>query len=62
MNYEGYKLERKGDNVRDLLNKIEALEDATPLKGGTMSSTDKDKLDNIGTLSQRDIDDICTDY
>ncbi len=62
MNYEGYKIERKGDNVRDLLNKIEALEDATPLKGGTMSSTDKDKLDNIGTLSQRDIDDICTDY
>lgn len=61
MAYTGYKLERTGDNVKDLLDKIEDLQEATQQKSGTMRATDKQKLDGIGSLSQSEIDE-CTNF
>ena len=48
---KGYHLsrdgvERTGQVVDSLLNKIEDLENATHYKSGIMSATDKAKLDN----------------
>ena len=42
-----YNLERTGPNVKELLNKIEDLEEATQIKSGTMAANDKRKLDQL---------------
>ena len=38
---------RHGEDVDGLLDKIQALEDATPTRSGTMSASDKGKLDTL---------------
>ena len=43
-----YQLRRTGDNVADLLRKIEALGPVTYSTDGTMTSEDKIKLDSLG--------------
>lgn len=40
-----YNLNRTGSNVKELLNKIDNLAEATHLRGGTMTANDKRKLD-----------------
>lgn len=42
-----YKLDRSGDRVDQLLDKIEDLNDATTTKSGTMAAEDKRKLDQL---------------
>lgn len=66
---KGYHLsrdgvERTGQAVDNLLNKIEDLENATTRTDGTMSKEDKNKLDNYvadHALSLAEIDEICSD-
>lgn len=56
-----YKLNRTGPNVKDLLDKIDNLKDATPVKSGTMAADDKRKLDqleNDQALSILEIDEL----
>lgn len=43
-----YKLKRTGDNVADLLTKIENLDLATYTQDGLLSAEDKYKLDHLG--------------
>lgn len=42
-----YNLDRSGPNVKELLDKIDDLQDATTLKSGTMAANDKRKLDQL---------------
>ena len=42
-----YKLDRSGDRVDQLLDKIEDLNEATTTKSGTMAAEDKRKLDQL---------------
>lgn len=42
-----YKIHRPGDNVRDLLQKIEDIGLATHTKPGLMTAEDKEKLDSL---------------
>lgn len=42
----GYQIQRTGDNVSELLDKIENLDLATSEVAGLMSALDKQKLDN----------------
>lgn len=42
-----YNLHRTGPNVKELLDKIEDLEDATTVKSGMMAADDKRKLDQL---------------
>lgn len=42
----GYQIQRTGDNVAELLDKIENLDLATPEVAGLLSALDKRKLDN----------------
>lgn len=42
----GYRVQRTGDNVAALLDKIENLDLATPEIAGLLSALDKQKLDN----------------
>lgn len=44
----GYKIQRTGNDVAELLDKIEQLGLATSSVAGIMSSADKKKLDSIG--------------
>lgn len=43
----GYKIERTGDNVSELLDKIENLGPATETIAGLITATDKSKLDKL---------------
>lgn len=45
---ESYKIQRTGDNVSELLDKIEALGPATHTVAGIMTALDKAKLDSLG--------------
>lgn len=42
-----YELDRSGDEVDQLLDKIEDLNEATITKSGTMAAQDKRKLDQL---------------
>ena len=56
-----YNLSRTGPNVKELLDKIEDLKDATTVKGGTMTANDKRKLDQLTNdepLSILEIDEL----
>ena len=48
---EYYHLQRTGSNVKELLDKIEDLQDATTTKSGTMTADDKRKLDQLEKVS-----------
>lgn len=42
-----YKIQRTGDNVSELLDKIDNIDLATPSMAGLMSALDKTKLDSL---------------
>ena len=46
-----YKLNRQGDEVRDLLNKIENIGLATRTRPGLITAEDKRKLDSLADIS-----------
>ena len=56
-----YRLDRSGDRVDQLLDKIDDLQDATTTKSGMMAAEDKRKLDQIEkdeALSILEIDEL----
>lgn len=54
-----WNLNRAGNEVRELLNKIDGLQEATTTKAGTMSADDKRRLDQVGEpLSILEIDEL----
>lgn len=58
---EYYHLQRTGSNVKELLDKIEDLQDATTIKSGIMTANDKRKLDQLEkdeALSILEIDEL----
>lgn len=46
----GYQIQRTGENVAELLDKIEGLGPATASLAGLMTAADKKKLDSLGIL------------
>ena len=63
MSKSGYILnrdgvERSGEGVDDLLDKIEDLADATTTTSGLMSKTDKKKLDELEDCEELSIDEV----
>lgn len=54
-----YNLNKAGENVRVLLDKIDDLQEATTTKAGTMSADDKRRLDQVGEpLTILEIDEL----
>lgn len=56
-----YRLDRSGDRVDQLLDKIDDLQNATTTKSGTMAAEDKRKLDQMEkdeALSILEIDEL----
>lgn len=49
--HDTYKIYRQGDNVRDLLQKIEDIGLATYTKPGLITADDKRKLDGLADIS-----------
>lgn len=53
-----YRTNRSGQNVDELLDKIDDLENATTTKDGTMSHYDKSKLDELQSLTIEELNEI----
>lgn len=60
----GYKLSYEAEEIDNLLKTVDektVYDDATTEESGLMSAEDKKKLDDIGTMSNEDIDNAITD-